>query len=205
MAQAQLIALVEAVSTDTARCRTSRSARTARCPERTGHRPPPNQTYFGVKGAAPAGQPRGHHGRVSRYPMNKAFTVVQRRSSTPAPCRLGRAHTPDCYSRRKQSSSGLADTADSIDVCTTAWLAENGLIGRCSRSQPCEHRHSGARSWCSGGLDESSSGDDVVAQEGSVTGHRSHYGTTKSGGERWPHVPLTVPQAGRLVNWGRLS
>ena len=163
MAQAQLIALVEAVSTDTARCRTSRSARTARCPERTGHHPPPNQTYFGVKGAAPAGQPRGHHGRVSRYPMNKAFTVAQRRSSTPAPCRLGRAHTPDCYSRRKQSSSGLADTADSIDVCTTASLAENGLIGRCSRSQPCNtgtHVHS---SGAQAGLDQSAGDDDVVA------------------------------------------
>ena len=114
MAQAQLIALVEAVSTDTARCRTSRSARTARCPERTGHRPPPNQTYFGVKGAAPAGQPRGHHGRVSRYPMNKAFTVVQRRSSTPAPCRLGRAHT------------GLLLTPETVEF----WLGRHGRLHR---------------------------------------------------------------------------
>ena len=81
--------------------------------------------------------------------MNKAFAIAQRRSPTPAPCNLGRAHIRDCYSRPKQSSSGSADTTDSIDVCTTASLPENGLIGRCSPSQPCEHRHSRAQFRCS--------------------------------------------------------
>lgn len=58
-----------------------------------------------------------------------------------APCNLGRAHIRDCYSRLKQSSSGLADATDFIDVCTTASLRAGPRVlvsarpnsGRCTR------------------------------------------------------------------------
>jgi hypothetical protein len=76
----------------------------------------------------------------------------------------------------------LADATDFIDVCTTASLAENGLIGRCSRSQPCNTgthvRSFGAQT----GLDQSARDDDVVAHMDRRTGTR---GGRSGPAQRW--------------------
>jgi len=124
--------------------------------------------------------------------MSKTFIIAQRRSSTPAPCNLGRAHIRDCYSRLKQSSSGLADATDFIDVCTTASLAENGLIGRCSRSQPCNTgthvRSYGAQT----GLDQSARDDDVVAHMDPLSGNPSRWARSETIDARGAaHLPTT--------------